>query len=124
MKVVDKERYNMAIYEEKKELHIQIFGFIRAEVVEEYLKDLHETVAKVPKKNYKFVVDATNQSPLPSKVIGALGETLMYYASLGFKETYIVYPKSKISKVQVRNALEPMDFPGSVVNNVSEIKLG
>lgn len=121
MKAVDKQNYNMAIYESKKELHIQVFGFIKAEVVEAYLKDLHETVDKVPKQSYTFVVDATHQSPLPSKVIVALGETLMYYASLGFKETYIVYPKSKISKVQVRNALEPIDFPGTVVDYVSQI---
>lgn len=123
MKVINKERYNMAIYEDKKELHIQIFGFIRAEIVEEYLKDLHETVNKVPKQTYTFVVDATGQSPLPSKVIVALGETLLYYASLGFKETFIVYPKSKISKVQVRNALEPIDFPGTVVDYVNQIGL-
>lgn len=121
MKVVDKEKYNMAIYEGKKELHIQVFGFIKPEIVEEYLKDLHETVAKVPKQSYTFVVDATHQSPLPSKVIGALGETLMYYGSLGFKETYIVYPKSKISKVQVRNALEGLNFPGTVVDFVNQI---
>lgn len=121
MKVVDKEKYNMSIYESKKEVHIQVIGFIRAEIVEEYLKDLHETVAKVPRQSYRFVVDATYQSPLPSKVIVALGETLLYYATLGFKETYIVYPKSKISKVQVRNALEPIDFPGKVVDTVSQI---
>ena len=47
MLVVDKPKYKMAIYEEKKEVHVQIIGFIKADVVEEYLNDLQETVAKV-----------------------------------------------------------------------------
>lgn len=49
MLVVDKPKYNMAIYEAKKEVHVQVHGFIKTELVEEYIKDLEETVAKVPK---------------------------------------------------------------------------
>lgn len=121
MIVVDKQKYKMAIYEAKKEVHVQVIGFIKADLVEGYLKDLQETVSKVPKQSYTLVVDATYQSPLPSKVSAELGQTLMFYASFGFKNNYIVYPKSKISKVQVRNALEGVDFPGTVVDNVSQI---
>ncbi|AHN23381.1 hypothetical protein [Lysinibacillus varians] len=121
MLVVDKPKYNMAIYEAKKEVHIQVQGFIKAELVEEYIKDLEETVAKVPKKSYTFVVDATYQSPVPSKVSAELGQTLMFYASLGFKDIYIVNPASKIAYVQVRNALEGVNFPGTVVDNVSQL---
>ena len=121
MIVVDKEKYKMAIYEAKKEVHVQVHGFIKTELVEEYIKDLEETVAKVPKKSYTFVVDATYQSPVPSKVSAELGQTLMFYASLGFKDIYIVNPASKIAYVQVRNALEGVNFPGTVVDNVSQL---
>lgn len=121
MLVVDKPKYNMAIYESKKEVHVQVHGFIKTELVEEYIKDLEETVAKVPKKSYTFVVDATYQSPVPSKVSAELGQTLMFYASLGFKDIYIVNPASKIAYVQVRNALEGVNFPGTVVDNVSQL---
>lgn len=121
MLVVDKPKYSMAIYEAKKEVHVQVQGFIKTELVEEYLKDLEETVAKVPKKSYTFVVDATYQSPVPSKVSAELGQTLMFYASLGFKDIFIVNPASKIAYVQVRNALEGVNFPGTVVNNVSQL---
>ncbi|OEC03057.1 hypothetical protein GY31_04245 [Lysinibacillus sphaericus] len=121
MLVVDKPKYNMAIYEAKKEVHVQVHGFIKTELVEEYIKDLEETVAKVPKKSYTFVVDATYQSPVPSKVSAELGQTLMFYASLGFKDIYIVNPSSKIAYVQVRNALEGVNFPGTVVDNVSQL---
>ncbi|MFJ8264201.1 hypothetical protein ACIQ4I_20020 [Rummeliibacillus sp. NPDC094406] len=123
MLVVDKPKYKMAIYEAKKEVHVQVIGFIKADLVEEYLKDLQETVAKVPKNTYTFVVDATYQSPLPSKVSAGLGETILFYVSLGFKDIVLVNPKSKISKVQVRNALEIIDFPGTVVDHVSETTL-
>lgn len=121
MLVVDKPKYNMSIYEAKKEVHVQVHGFIKTELVEEYIKDLEETVAKVPKKSYTFVVDATYQSPVPSKVSAELGQTLMFYASLGFKDIYIVNPASKIAYVQVRNALEGVNFPGTVVDNVSQL---
>ena len=121
MIVVDKPKYKMGIYEAKKEVHVQVIGFIKADIVEDYLRDLQETVSKVPKSSYTFVVDATYQSPLPSKVSAGLGETIMFYASLGFKDNIIVNPKSKISKVQVRNALEMIDFPGSVVDHIEEI---
>ena len=123
MLVVDKEKYNMAIYEAKKEVHVQIDGFIKEYLVEGYLKDLQETVAKVPKNTYTFVVDATYQSPLPSKVSAGLGDTILFYVSLGFKDIVLVNPKSKISKVQVRNALERIDFPGTVVDHISETTL-
>ncbi|MFC5591505.1 hypothetical protein ACFPRA_21700 [Sporosarcina soli] len=123
MLVVDEPKYKMAIYEAKKEVHVQVIGFIKEDLVAEYLKDLQETVAKVPKNAYTFVVDGTYQSPLPSKVSAGLGETIMFYASLGFKDNVIVNPKSKIAQVQVRNALETIDFPGTVVDHVSETTL-
>lgn len=123
MLVVDKEKFKMAIYEAKKEVHVQVIGFIKADLVEEYLNDLQETVAKVPRSTYSFVIDATYQSPLPSKVSTELGNTLMFYASLGFKDIYVVNPASKIAYVQVRNALEGVNFPGIIVDNVSQLAL-
>ena len=123
MLVVDKPKYKMAIYEAKKELHVQVIGFLRSENVEEYLTDLQETVEKVQKTAYTFVVDATYQSPSPSSISGELGPTLMFYATLGFKDVFIVNPISKIAYVQVRNALETVDFPGTVVDHVSQIAM-
>lgn len=123
MIVVDKPKYRMAIYEAKKELHVQVIGFLRSNNVEEYLTDLHETVEKVQKTAYTFVVDATYQSPSPSSISGELGPTLMFYATLGFKDVFIVNPISKIAYVQVRNALETVDFPGTVVDHVSQIAM-
>lgn len=123
MKVVDKQKYNMAIYEAKREVHVQIHGFIKADLVEDYMRDLEATVAKVQKSTYTFVVDATYQSPVPSKVSSELGQTLMFYASLGFKDIYIVNPASKIAYVQVRNALEGVHFPGTVVDNISQLAM-
>ena len=121
MLVVDKPKYKMAIYEAKKEVHVQVIGFIKADIVEDYLKDLQETVAKVQKNSYTFVVDATYQSPVPSKVSTELGQTLMFYATLGFKNIFIVNPSSKIAYVQLRNALEAVNFPGTVVDHVSKL---
>jgi len=121
MLVVDKPKYKMAIYEAKREVHVQIIGFIKADIVEEYLNDLQETVAKVQKNAYTFVVDATYQSPVPSKVSADLGQTLMFYATLGFKDIFIVNPSSKIAYVQVRNALETVDFPGTIIDHISQL---
>ena len=121
MLVVDKPKYKMAIYEAKKEVHVQVIGFIKADIVEEYLNDLQETVAKVQKNSYAFVVDATHQSPVPSKVSAELGQTMMFYTTLGFKDIFIVKPSSKIAYVQVRNALETVDFPGTIIDHVSQL---
>ena len=123
MLVVDEPKYKMAIYEAKKEVHVQIFGFLKPEFVEKYLKDLQETVAKVQKNTYTLVVDGTHQSPLPSKLSAGLGETISFYVSIGFKDNVIINPKSKIAKVQIRNAIETIDFPGTTVDHVSETTL-
>lgn len=123
MLVVDEPKYKMAIYEAKKEVHVQIIGFIKDDLVEGYLKNLQETVGRVQKLNYRLVVDATYQSPLPSKTSAGLGNTFLFYASLGFKDIAIVNPKSKIAKVQIRNAIETIDFPGTTVDHVSETTL-
>ena len=109
MLVVDKPKYNMAIYEAKREVHVQLIGFINDALVEEYLKDLQETVAKVQRNLYTFVVDATYQSPVPSKALAGMEQALMFYTTLGFKDVYLVNPSSKIAYVQVRNALETVD---------------
>jgi len=122
MLVVDKEKYKMAIYEDRKQVHVQVIGFIKENLVNEYLTDLKETSSKVQRSEYTFVVDATYQSPLPSKVASGLGDTIMFYVSQGFKQYVIVNPKSKISRVQVRNALESISYPGIVVDNVSQIR--
>ena len=119
MIVVEKQKYKMAIYEAKKEVHVQVIGFLTEDVVEEYMVDLQDTINKIPKQSYTFVVDATYQSPVPAKIAGEAGQTMMFYASLGFKELIVVRPKSKIAQVQIRNALELIDFPGTFVDSSS-----
>ena len=123
MIVVDKQKYKLAIYETKREVHAQVLGFIKADLVEEYLADLQETVNKVQKHSYTFVVDATYQSPVPSKVSAELGQTMMFYTTFGFKDITIIMPTSKIAKVQIRNALETVDFPGSIIDSHSKSTL-
>ena len=117
MLVVDKPKFKMAIYDSKKEVHVQIIGFIKEHLVEEYLKDLQDTVSKVAKRDYILVVDATYQSPLPRKLAAGIGETMMIYTTFGFKDVILVMPKSKISFVQARNGLETVKFPGKIVEN-------
>ena len=122
MIVVDKEKYKMAIYEDRKQVHVQVIGFIKEYLVNEYLTDLAEVSSKVQRSEYTFVVDATYQSPLPSKVAAGLGDTIMFYVSQGFKHYVIVNTKSKIASVQLRNAIEGISYPGIAVDNVSQIK--
>lgn len=121
MIVVDKPKYKMLIFENKKEFHVQIHGYVNETIAAEYLKDLTETTSTFTKSAFKLIVDATFQVPLPAKVAGDLGEIMMSYGSLGFKEIFIVNPKSKIGEVQIRNALETKNFPGTIVKHVSEI---
>ena len=122
MLVIDRPKYKMSIIENKKEVHVQVIGFIKEEIVEQYLIDLQHGISQVQKFDYSLIVDATYQSPVPYKVAAELGDTMMTYATLGFKNIFIVNPKSKIAFVQVRNALETKNFPGKIVNHLSEIK--
>ena len=121
MLVVDKQRYKMLIYDDKKEVHIQVIGFLRPKDVDEYVTDLTATINKVQKSQYVLVVDATLQSPLPYSVAQNVGETMMVYMTFGLKDVYIVYPKSKISYVKVRNGTTEVGFPGHLVFSTSEI---
>ena len=108
---------------QKKEVHVQVLGFIKADTAEEYLKDLQETVAKVQKSSYTFVVDGTYQSPAPSKVSAELGQTLIFYTTLGFKDVFIVNSTSKIAWVQIRNSAEAVGFSGTIFDHVSQIAI-
>ena len=121
MIVVDKAKYKMLIFDTKKEFHVQIHGFVNEAIASEYLADLTETTARISKSTFKLVVDATYQIPLPAKVATDLGDIMMSYGTLGFKDIFIVNPKSKIGEVQIRNALEFRNFPGRIVKSVSEI---
>ncbi|MER1985006.1 MAG: hypothetical protein ABS948_03845 [Solibacillus sp.] len=119
MLVVDKTRWKMFIYEDKKEVHVQIHGFIRDEFIPEYLVDLTELGKKIQKTAYAFFVDATYQSPLPRKTAAGIGDTMMVYTTFGYKEVTIITPKSKIAFVQVRNGLGRVNFPGKVIQPTS-----
>ncbi|MED3645437.1 hypothetical protein P4475_01110 [Halalkalibacterium halodurans] len=119
MIVVDKRKYKMGINETAKEIHVQVHGLMREEDVEGYMKDLQDTIHKVPKQEYTFVVDATYQTPVPSKVVPQLGQTMQFYSSLGFKDIIVVKPSSKIAQVQIRNALERIEFPGKFVDRIA-----
>lgn len=120
--VVDRPKYKMAIYEQKKEFHVQIHGYVNEAIANEYLQDLSESTSKFNKSAFKLVVDATHQVPLPAKVAANLGDIMMSYGTLGFKDIAIVNSKSKIAEVQIRNAMENRDFPGIIVKHISEIK--
>jgi len=118
MIVVDRKKYKMAINEGAKEVHVQVHGLMREEDVEGYMIDLQDTINKVSRQEYTFVVDATHQTPVPSKVVPQLEQTMQFYSSLGFKDILVVKPSSKIAQVQIRNALERIVFAGTFIDKV------
>lgn len=118
MIVVDKKKYKMAIKEATKEVHVQVRGLMREEDAEGYMVDLQDTISKVARQEYTFVVDGTYQTPVPSKVVPQLEETMKFYSSLGFKETLVVKPSSKIAQVQIRNVLKRIEFNGTFIEGV------
>ncbi|MEK4627103.1 MAG: hypothetical protein ABS944_09935 [Solibacillus sp.] len=117
MIVVDKKKYKMEIDETKKELRVQVHGLIKENDAEQYLVDLQETINKVSRQNYTFVIDATYQTPVPAKVVPQLEETMKFYSSLGFKNLLIIKPSSKIAQVQIRNVLERIEFVGTFIES-------
>ncbi|WP_042348589.1 hypothetical protein [Bacillus massiliigorillae] len=118
MIVVDRRKYKMAINESVKEVHVQVHGLMREEDVEGYMVDLQDTINRVPRPEYTFVVDATHQTPVPSKVVPQLEQTMLFYSSLGFKDILVVKPSSKIAQVQIRNALERIEFSGTFIDKL------
>lgn len=116
--VVDKRKYKMAINEADKELRIQVHGLMREEDTESYMGDFQETIGKVNKNSYTLVIDGTYQTTVPSKVVPQLEQILTFYSTLGFKDVVVVKPSSKIAQVQLRNALERIDFEGTLVDSV------
>ncbi|SDC92338.1 hypothetical protein SAMN05421663_105102 [Terribacillus halophilus] len=120
MIVVDKKKYKMEIEESSKEVRVQVHGLMREEDAEGYMVDLQETIGKVSKKDYTFVVDGTHQTPVPSKVVSQLEQTMQFYSTLGFKDTIVIKPSSKIAQVQIRNALERIEFTGKMIDRVDQ----
>ncbi|GEN84622.1 hypothetical protein SLU01_29340 [Sporosarcina luteola] len=118
MIVVDKRKYKMAVNETAKVVHVQVHGLIKEEDAEGYMIDLQDTISKVSRQAYTFVIDATHQTPTPSKVVPAMEGAMQFYSSLGFKEFLVVKPSSKIAQVQIRNVLERIDFAGTFVDRV------
>lgn len=117
MIVVDKKSYKMAIDETKRLVSVQVLGLVREADTAGYLQDLQETINKVNRSNYTFMVDATYQTPSPSKVAAELDNIMLFYSSFGFKDIVIVKPKSKIAQVQIRNALERIEFNGTFIES-------
>ncbi|MGE7920033.1 hypothetical protein ACQKM9_14015 [Viridibacillus sp. NPDC093762] len=119
MIVVDKKKYKMAINEVAKEVQVQVRGLMKEEDAEGYMKDLQDTINKVSRREYTFVVDGTHQTTVPSKVVPQLEQTMQFYSNLGFKDILVVKPSSKIAQVQIRNALERIEFTGTFIDKVN-----
>ena len=117
----DKPKYRMAVYEDKKEVHTQVLGFLKEDVVGEYIESLNTIAKTYNPAHYTLVVDATLQAPVPRKVAAELGDTMMFYTTYGYKRIAIVKPKSKIAMVQIRNALALKNFPGSFYDTVADV---
>ncbi|MBD8070720.1 hypothetical protein [Bacillus sp. PS06] len=114
--IVDKRKYKMEIDETNREVRVQVQGLIKENDAAEYMKDLEETINRVTRNTFVFVVDATNQTTTPSKVVPQLDQALQYYMMLGFKKLILVKPSSKIAQVQIRNALERIKFSGEYLD--------
>ncbi|MFP7494567.1 hypothetical protein SFC66_12315 [Terribacillus saccharophilus] len=119
MIVVDKKKYQMSIEEGSKQVLVQVNGLMREADADGYMVDLQDTIGKVTRRDYTFVVNATHQTPVPSKVVPQLEQTMQFYSTLGFKDTIVVKPSSKIAQVQIRNALERIEFTGRLVDKLS-----
>lgn len=119
MIVVDKRKYKMAINEGAKEVHVQVHGLIREEDAEGYIIDFQDTINKVSRREYTFVIDATHQTPTPSKVVPQMEQTMQFYSSLGFKDILVVKPSSKIAQVQIRNVIERIEFSCTFIDKIS-----
>jgi hypothetical protein len=110
--VVEKRKYKMAIDDSNREVRVQVHGLIKENDAAEYMKDLEETINKVTRNTYTLVVDATDQTTTPSKVLPQLDQALQYYMMLGFKDLILVKPSSKIAQVQIRN-----NFTGKYIDH-------
>lgn len=113
--VVDKKKYKMAIQKREKAVRIQVHGLIREHDVPHYMADFEQTINQVSRTNYTLVVDGQYQTTVPSSVLEQLDQTVHFYTTLGFKEVQIINPISKIAQVQLRNALERIQFTGTVI---------
>ena len=123
MIVAEHKNFNMSIIQEKKHVHIQVIGFLKGPAVEAYVAALQETISKVDRPSFKLIVDASQQSPLPASVANkTYGDTLNFYLTFGFKEVCIVMPKSKIGYVQLRNTAEEIQYKGTLVDHITDIK--
>lgn len=115
MLLVDTLKFKTSIYEDKKQVHVQIIGFIRKQLVESYFEAVKETTDKVDHETYTLIVDAREQSPLPSATEPELVTAITYYISLNFSKLIIMMPKSNIAKTQILNALEQIDYKGELI---------
>ena len=122
MIIADTPKFKMAVYEDKKEAHVQVIGFLNEEVVEHYVECLHELVKNCTPSQYALVVDATRQSPVPRKVAAEIGDTMMIYGTFGYKDIAVIKPTSKIAMVQIRNGLAPKNFPGKLYDSVEQFR--
>lgn len=115
MLLVDNLKFKTSIYEDKKQVHVQIIGFIRKQLVESYFEAVKETTDQVDRETYTLIIDSKEQSPLPSTTEPDLVRAITYYSSLGFSKLVIMMPYSNIATTQILNALEKVDYKGELV---------
>lgn len=122
MIIADTPKFKMEIYEDKKEAHIQVIGFLNEDVVEQYVESLYKLTENCTPSQYALVVDATRQSPVPRRVAAEIGDTMMIYGTFGYKDIAVIKPTSKIAMVQIRNGLAPKNFPGKLYDTIEDFR--
>lgn len=114
--------YQITIDNSKKEFMAKVGGFFDEKEGQSFVKDYVAKAETINPSNFKLIVESTDLAATLPKDLVNLENSIKFYMMHGFKEIFIVNPKSPTARVQLRKVCQSVNFTGKLVNTLEETK--
>ncbi|WP_040205285.1 hypothetical protein [Neobacillus jeddahensis] len=115
-----KKLYTINLDIEKNILFVKTSGVFKEEDAKVYISEFQTTVNTINPSKYKFIIDTSEQEAVETHVIDDIRFVLNQYSSAHFKEIVVINPICPISKRQIADCVNELNFKGEFVDSLKE----
>ena len=115
--MIEKDKYLIDLKEDKKMMHIKVWGFFKQEDAQNFIEDYKNIVSNINAENYTLAADSTGLKTSAQENIPLLKSCMEMYMDDNFDNIAIINPDNMIAKNQAKRIAKECNFTGSFVDN-------
>lgn len=114
------DNYEIGISEQKKIIHMKVYGFFSLETASECVKDYKKVIAEIDTKGYMFFANASKLSIIKPEIIELFKKDFKGIRDGAFNNRIIINPVSTFVKMQVKAVIDALNYQGIVLDSLKD----